>query len=79
MSFVARYSAVPRIALASAKESTGFGGLGLATSDVEIGEADATSGKVAFVVDEGDLGVLVLVRRGAAGRGGVSEDISMLG
>lgn len=75
VSFVARYSAVPRIALASAKESLGLGGLVMRGSVEEMGEVERASGKVGVLVDEGDLAVFALVRRGGVGRGGVSEAI----
>jgi hypothetical protein len=79
VSFVVRYSAVPRIALASAKESFGFLGLLMVAPDGEAGEVARASRKLGMLVNEGDLAVLVLVGEGPAGRCGVSEAISVLG
>lgn len=66
---------MPRIALASAKESFGFGGLEMRSPDGETGEVERVSEKMAVLVVDGDLVVFVLVRFGAGGRGGVSEAI----
>jgi hypothetical protein len=73
VSFVARYSAVPRIALASAKESFGFWGLAMGSLDGE-----GIGGRSGALVDEGDLAVSVPVGEELES-GGVSVDISMLG
>jgi hypothetical protein len=74
VSFVARYSAVPRIALASAKESFGFWGLAMGSLDGECIERRSGA-----LVDEADLAVSVPVGEEPDESGGVSVDISMLG
>lgn len=60
--FVAKYSAVPRTALASAKESFGFGGLPVKSPDGETSEVEKVSREREVLVVEEDLVVLVLVR-----------------
>jgi hypothetical protein len=74
VSFVARYSAVPRIALASAKESFGFWGLAIKGLDGE-----SIEGRSGALMDEGDLAVSVPVGEELDESGSVSADISMLG
>ena len=78
LSLVARYSAVPRIPLASANWRRGnFDRLATGKSQISTFSADATSGKVDFLVDDDDFVVFVLDFRLLGGRTGAAEAISI--